>query len=1112
MARHSLRIFPVALFLFALILTGKLTAHSDSFTVNSNQRANRGVYDASYRSSSPTHKVIIQANEPALRDSILAEGGSIVEDYGAFVLMRAPASSADRVSIESTSGSSVRDDMNALLLRAGPFDTLVGEPLSANSLGEADAASEQLYIVQFVGPVKKQWVNELKSAAEIVSYIPNNAYLVRANGDGLASINRLVAEGAFVQWAGAFKPSYKIAPEISLGSDEEIAVTVQLASADAARDVQDLVARSSASVIGTPTSILNYTNVRLKVQPRMLADVARMSNVLWIEQWTEPVLHDEKQGLILAGKLTGSEPKSSYLAWLQSKGINSTPDFIVDVADTGIDQGLLDPQILHKDFLNSAGAARVMYARYVGAFDQEIVPQDPPGHGTINASIVGGYNVDTVSPFVDSDGYRYGLGTHPYVKLGVTQIFAPDYTNPSFVSMVDMMYRDGARISNNSWGSYNNTYTTDCQIYDSLVRDAQSTVQGNQEMTIVFSSGNKGPGGHLTSPGNAKNVIMVGASENLRPGIDGCQIDSSGADDVTSLISFSSGGPTADGRTRPDIVAPGTHIQGARSQSRSYNAGGVCGPGNYPLGQSLYTWSSGTSHAAPAVSGGAAIVRQLFQQSVGHPPSPAMVKAYLTNSASYMSGFMAGDSLPGPNQGWGLMSLGRALDGVPRILVDQDHVLANSGQSFTVQGRVADPSKPLRVTLAWTDAPGNPLASAVVNDLDLQVDVGGKTYLGNHFSGAVSVEGGSADRLNNVEGVWAPQGVSGNFTIRIVASNIAGDGVPGNADLTDQDFALVVYNVDSGGGGLVDSPPSVSLTTPAGGEHLTFGSTIRIQWSASDDKGIQSQRVEFSPDGVSFSPIALLDGNARSYDWRVPGWPTTAARIRVTVLDGVNLPVSAMDATPFEIVNGPPDTTPPTVTLLSHNGTDPVGGGLTSSIKWREGDNVGVLRRVIAISSDNGNTYEQIADLTAPTVGDTQSFDWQVPVDMSSQKAKVRITVYDGSGNSASTISKNNFDIWPMPIINGVTYIEGDKPEFEVAGRNFRPDETEIWVDDGWLKKVQFQDRYFTGNGMYKRVSSFDKKLNKRVPDRTWVKVVVKLTSTGQVSPAFDFKRKRPLS
>lgn len=1108
MARHSLRIIPVLLFLIALILTGKFTAHSDS----SNPPETRKLFDASYRSNSPTHKVVIQAGDTALRDSTLSEGGSIVEDYGAFVLMRAPAASADRVGVESTAGSSVRDDMNAVLLRAGSFDTLEGEPLSTNSLGEADTASEQLYIVQFVGPVKKQWVNELKSAAQLISYIPNNAYLVRADAAGLATINRLAAERPFVQWTGAFKPSFKIAPEISLGSDEEIAVTVQFASTDASRDVQDLVARSSASIIGTPTSILNYTNIRAKIQSRLLADVARMSNVLWIEPWTEPVPHDEKQGLILAGKLTTNEPASSYLAWLQAKGITSTPDFTVDVTDTGIDQGVLDPQVLHKDFLNSAGAARVAYARYVGQFDQDIVPQDTQGHGTINASILGGYNVGTASPFVDPDGYRYGLGTHPYVKLGVTQIFAPDFTNPSFSSMVNMAYRDGARISNNSWGSYNNTYTADCQTYDALVRDAQSTVQGNQEMTIVFSSGNKGPGGQLTSPGNAKNVIMVGASENLRAGIDGCGIDSSGADDIMSLISFSSGGPTADGRTRPDIVAPGTHIQGARSQSRSYNAGGVCGPGNYPFGQSLYTWSSGTSHAAPAVTGGAAIVRQLFQQATGKPPSPAMVKAYLTNSTSYMTGVLAGDSLPGASQGWGLMSLGRALDGVPRMLVDQDQVLANTGQVFTVLGRIADPSKPLRVTLAWTDAPGSPVANPVVNDLDLQLDVGGKTYLGNHFSGAVSVEGGTADRHNNIEAVWAPLGVSGDFTIRIVAANIAGDGVPGNADLTDQDFALVVYNVESPGGGLVDSPPSVSLTTPVGGEHFLVGSNLRIQWSASDDKGIQSQRVEFSPDGVSFSPIALLNGTARIYDWKVPGWPTTTARIRVTALDGVNLPSSAMNPTPFEIVSGPPDTTPPTVTLLSHNGTDPVGGGLTSSIKWREADNVGVLRRVVEISSDNGNTYETIADITAPTIGDTQSFDWQVPVDMDSQKAKVRVTVYDGAGNSSAAASKNNFDIWALPIINAAAYNEGDKPEFELSGRNFRVSETEIWVDDMPLKKIQYVDKYFTGNGTYKHISSFDKKLNKRVPDRTWVKVFVKVPRTGQVSPAFDFRRKRPSS
>ncbi len=1109
MARPILRITTIALFIFALMFAGKFGAHSDS----SIGRGNRPVFDASYRSHSAAHKVVVQANEPELRDSILSQGGSIIEDYGAFVLMSATRAAADGVSTQSVAGSSVRDDMNVLLVRAGAFDTAEGETASANSLGEQDLAVEQLYLVQFVGPIKKQWVNELGSAAEIVSYIPNNAYLVRATADGLSAINTLKSDGKSpVQWTGAFKPSYKIAPEISLDSDLEVTATVQLVTSGATvQETQDLTARSSASIVNEPISVLNYTNVRIKVRPRRLPAVARMSNVVWIEPWSEPVLNDEKQGLILAGKLTGSEPLSSYLAWLQSKGITSSPDFLVDVADTGIDQGSLDPQVLHKDFLNSAGLPRIAYARYVGAVDQEPVPQDTAGHGTINASIVGGYNVDTAFPYVDLDGYKFGLGIHPYARLGITQIFAPAYTNPGFASMVGRMYGDGARISSNSWGSYNNSYSADCQQYDSLVRDAQPAVQGNQEITILFSSGNKGPGGNLTSPGNAKNVIDVGASENLRPGLDGCTVDTNGADDINSLISFSSGGPATDGRIKPDIVAPGTHIQGARSQARGYNGSGVCNA-NYPLGQLLYTWSSGTSHAAPAVAGGAALVRQFFQQSVGHGPSPALIKAYLANSAIYMTGVMAGDTLPGNNQGWGLMSLGRALDGVPRTMVDQDQMLSATGQVFTLRGKVGDPSKPFRVTLAWTDAPGNPAVNPAVNDLDLQVDIAGKTYLGNHFSGASSVEGGSADHLNNLEAVFAPLGATGDFTIRVVAANITGDGVPGNSDLTDQDFALVVYNTQSSGigGGPVDLPPSVSLTTPAGGERLTVGSTIRIQWTATDDKGIQSQHVEFSPDGLSFSEIAVLDGKARSFDWRVPGWPTTSARIRVTALDGVNLPVSSVNASPFAIVNGPPDTTPPSVTLASHNGSTPVGGGLASSIKWSEADNVGVLRRVIDISTDNGNTFQQLVSMTAPSSGASQSYDWQVPADMVTGKAKVRITVYDGAGNSATAVSSGNFEIWPMPIINGATFTEGDRPELELAGRNFRTDGTEIWVDGVPLRKIQFQDKYFTGNGMYKRVSSFDKKLTKRVPDRTWVKFEVHLSQTGQVSPSFEFRRKKP--
>ena len=103
----------------------------------------------------------------------------------------------------------------------------------------------------------------------------------------------------------------------------------------------------------------------------------------------------------------------------------------------------------------------------------------------------------------------------------------------------------------------------------------------------------------------------------------------------------------------------------------------------------------------------------------------------------------------------------------------------------------------MRVSLVWTDAPGAPFADAYVNDLDLVVEVNGDTYRGNVFVGGVSQPGGAADPRNNVESVFLPAGLSGPITIRVTATVIAGDGVPNNADASDQDFALVAYNVSS---------------------------------------------------------------------------------------------------------------------------------------------------------------------------------------------------------------------------------------------------------------------------------------------------------------------------
>jgi hypothetical protein len=158
---------------------------------------------------------------------------------------------------------------------------------------------------------------------------------------------------------------------------------------------------------------------------------------------------------------------------------------------------------------------------------------------------------------------------------------------------------------------------------------------------------------------------------------------------------------------------------------------------------------------------------------------------------------------------------------------------------------VTDTSKPFRVTLAWTDAPGPTTGAPWVNNLDLEVTVNGVTFKGNVFFGANSASGGTADTKNNVESVFLPAGTSGNFTITVRGTNIAGDGVPGNADTTDQDFALVVYNASSGGATqptIGVSPSSFSFTATAGGANpanqtLNISNTGAgtLTWTVSDD-------------------------------------------------------------------------------------------------------------------------------------------------------------------------------------------------------------------------------------------------------------------------------------
>ena len=239
--------------------------------------------------------------------------------------------------------------------------------------------------------------------------------------------------------------------------------------------------------------------------------------------------------------------------------------------------------------------------------------------------------------------------------------------------------------------------------------------------------------------------------------------------------------PTA--AIKPDLVAPGTHISGLgwRPTGSPFDGSRLCGTDPDTMGVFFpgtpYSASSGTSHAAPAVSGLAAAARWAYRRAIGPYPSAAMVKAMLLGGTTPVSGNGAGVA-PGVDQGFGLARLqGAATAG--RWFDDEPVVFTQSGQSFTRTFDVTDDAQPVRVTLAWTDAPGPLTGAAYVNDLDLEVSGAGALYRGNHIVDGVSAPGGAPDPRNNVESVIVPAGQLDSLAVRVRATNVAGDGVPG---------------------------------------------------------------------------------------------------------------------------------------------------------------------------------------------------------------------------------------------------------------------------------------------------------------------------------------------
>ncbi len=284
--------------------------------------------------------------------------------------------------------------------------------------------------------------------------------------------------------------------------------------------------------------------------------------------------------------------------------------------------------------------------RYLGGYDyvnNDDDPMDDHGHGTHCASIVLGsgkysnYKYVGVAPMANYYSYKVigsnGKGSSVWLLAALEQAVGDD------VDIISLSLGDNSSSANPD---------------DILSQAADTAVDAG--VIVVAAAGNDGEDGPINSPGCARKVICVGASNG-----DG-------------IASFSSRGPVewGDGNylEKPDLVAPGVGIVGANK-----NTG--------------YISRSGTSMATPHVAGAVALMLQ-----VNSDLTPNEVKSILMENATDL-GF------DNNTQGQGRINVSASVEINNEIIIKSPYrVTEENDYSISIADNEGNPIK--AVILVWT--------------------------------------------------------------------------------------------------------------------------------------------------------------------------------------------------------------------------------------------------------------------------------------------------------------------------------------------------------------------------------------------------------------------------
>ena len=748
-----------------------------------------------------------------------------------------------------------------------------------------EAGDESLvsYLVQFTdAPAAAEMRAIAEAGGAVFSYIPDQAYLVRSTR---AARERISHDGR-TAWVGDWEPAYKLSPQADRQSLTASNFEALLfADVDVAAAALELTALG-ANVSQTSDNGINKL-VRFSARGDQLAALAGIAGIVWIEPQARLELHNSSAQYVVQTNNSGVGARRVWDMGIRGEGQ------ILMTSDSGIN-------VAHNQFRDPAVALlafgdypthRKVIAYKLGSSNAGVTFGDHAGasyHGTHTAGTIGGSDDpvggtslhDGMAPnaklyFMDISGTSLANGVDPFADLN--DLFLPSYVGNG---------AGAARISSHSWGSAaSGAYTLNSLEVDQFM-------WAHPDYYIAFSNGNSASVGSVGSPATAKNSAGMGGTRN--------------GTSANLIYSSTSRGPCVDGRRKPTFAAPGQTVNSANG-----------------AGTTLYQSLSGTSMASPSGTGAVALIRQYLTEgwyptgakipANGFTPSAALLKAMAINSAALN---ISGSINPDNNVGFGRITADSALFfvGDSRKLLLEDFTTGlGAGQYVEYQINVTDSLVPLKVSLCWTDFPGNPaVITQLVNNLNLTVSKGANVYKGNVWVSGQSAQGGSYDVLNVEEAVKINFPLKGVWTVRIEAPTVP---------MGPQPFGLVIT------GGVGNGAGTIAM------DRAEYGSSSTVQLQIIDTNAGGPINVLVTSPTEPAGETVSLTGADGVFNGSLTLAPTlaTAANGVLSVSNGDLLTATYDDAAPVAqlLAKGSVNFSTPVITNVRATSLGPTGTVVT---------------------------------------------------------------------------------------------------------------------------------------------------------------------------------------